>query len=180
MSKVIEVIERDGRNVLVYESGLERDAESGRILKPAAGTLITRQNSTAYHRRRQEKTAALLRRRITDATNSGLLPPGVPAVRDSAEAFAVGGQVIWEDVVMNADAYPRDRLEAWQTLGKYSRVLPADPRQADADPDESARLNAAAAVMNVQTARILARVLADVKRAQASPPPAVVDGTATG
>ena len=180
MSKVVETVERDGEVIRIYESGAEYSVTRGRLVKPAARTLITSQNATEYNRKRQEKTAAALRQAITAAMNAGLLPPGV-VVRDSAEAAAAAGAAIWEAVVMNPEAYPRDRLEAWDKLSKYMGALPADIKHTQPDDGTAAaRLNAAAAGATAEAAAVLARVLADVARIQQAQPPAVViDGTAS-
>lgn len=129
-AKVKEIVERDGRQIVVYDSGLERDKETGKIVKPAAHALITPEKANLYHRRRQEKAAALLRQRIRDAHNS-VMPSQVTT---SAEAFAMSGAMLYEEITLNSDAYPRDRLETWEKLGKYADVLPADMRQGSNEP----------------------------------------------
>ena len=177
MSKVVETVERDGEVIRIYESGAEYSVTRGRLVKPAARTLITSQNATEYNRKRQEKTAAALRARLTDAAAASLPVP----VRDSAEAFAESGAMLFEQVVLNSEAYPRDRMEAWEKLSKYIGALPADIKHTQPDDGTAAaRLNAAAAGATAEAAAVLARVLADVARIQQAQPPAVViDGTAS-
>lgn len=174
-----ELIVRDGRKVRLYQSGLELDDQTGRILKPAAHTLITTENSTAYHRARQEKTAARVRDEIVRATNSGLLPAGTPPVRESADAIGAAMGMLWEEVVMNSEAYPRDRKEMLELVGRTTGDLPAPGQPAGSDPDAGARLAAMTAAANVEAARILAKVFADVKQAQADTPQAI-EGKVTG
>jgi hypothetical protein len=174
------VHEETGHRINVYESGAEYDADAGRLVKPAAGTVIdSTKNATEYNRRRREKTAAAMRHRITAAMNAGLLPPG-EFVNGSAEATAAAGAVLWEDVVMNADAYPRDRILAFETLTKYMGTAPAKDGTDGTDGTaaaamrDTARANAAAAAM-------IAKVLGDVLTVQANQPTApadVIDGTA--
>jgi hypothetical protein len=173
------VHEETGHRINVYESGAEYDADAGRLVKPAAGTVIdSTKKATEYNRRRREKTAAALRRRVTAAMNAGLLPPG-EFVNGSAEATAAAGAVLWEDVVMNADAYPRDRILAFETLTKYMGTAPAKDGTDGTDGTaaaamrDTARANAAAAAM-------IAKVLQDVLTVQASQtaPAEVIDGTA--
>jgi hypothetical protein len=181
MAKVIDTYTNEaGHEIDVYESGAEYNRTLKRLAKPAAHTVITAQNATALNRKRQEKAAAELRRRITEAARQGM-PPGT-LIRHSADAFAAAGVQLFEEVVMNSDAYPRDRKEVFEMLGKYAQVLPADMRQAATDDGTAAAaLHAATAAANAQTARILARVFADVKRVQAQqaqPPAAVVDAEA--
>lgn len=165
MTKVINTYTResDGHIIDVYESGAERDRTAGRMCKPAAGTLITAQNTAEYNRRRQEKTAALLRARIAEEHAAAMPNP----TRTAAEAIADSGAMLYSQIVLNSEAYPRDRLQAWETLGKYARTLPADIRQAG-DPDgQAVRLQALTAAANVETVRIMERVFRDVKAQQA-------------
>lgn len=129
MATKVQEIERDGRKIAVYDNGLERDMESGRIVKPASNTLITAKSATELHRRRQEKAAAALRARILASAQkrSDIKLSG------SAEAIAEAGGFIWDEVVLGEEVYPRDRLEAWEKLGKYAGVLPADVKRQDSD-----------------------------------------------
>ena len=171
MAKYFDLLERAGRLVRVYESGLELDDQTGRILKPAAGTLITREKATDLHRQRRKKTAALLRQRIASEHSAAMPNPANTA----AEAFADSGGMLYSQVVLNSEAYPRDRKEMWEMLGKYSEVLPADVRQPDAGP-EAARLQALTAAASVETARILERVFRDVKAEQEQQARQTVEG----
>ena len=55
MATVIETVERDGRSIRVYDNGMERDADTGRIVKPPPHTIIAdSERATELHRRRQE------------------------------------------------------------------------------------------------------------------------------
>jgi hypothetical protein len=60
MAQVIDTVERDGRVIRVYDNGMERDASTGRIVKPASGTLITAENATEYHRMRRNQKQAVI------------------------------------------------------------------------------------------------------------------------
>jgi hypothetical protein len=159
--------ERDGIKVRVYESGMERREDNGYIIKPAPSTVITAEKSTLLHRRREEKTAALLRQRIQQTHNS-LMPTRVTT---SAAAFAESGAMLYEQVVLNTEAYPRDRKETWEMLGKYTRNLPSDLRK-DTGADQ---VQAITAALQAETAQTLERLWADVRRVQDQPSD-VVDG----
>lgn len=80
---------------------------------------ITAENSIAFHRKRQEKAARLLRERIAQETrNVSTLP-----VNSGAEAVAEAGSYLWREIVLSPEAYPRDRLAAWESIGKHAGVL---------------------------------------------------------
>ena len=85
-------------------------------------------------------------------------------VKSSAEAFAESGALIYEEVVLNRTAYPRDRQEAWEKLGKYAQVLPSDLRKGTDDTANA--LQAAAVGANVAVAAVLERILRDVQGRQ--------------
>ena len=127
MANKVQEIERDGRTIAIYDNGLERDVESGRIVKPAPGALITSENARVIQRKRQEKAAAKLRARILASTQRR----SDVKLSGSADAVAEAGGYIWDEVVLGEDVYPRDRLEAWEKLSKYAGVLPADVKRQD-------------------------------------------------
>ncbi len=148
----------------VYDNGLQLDATTGQIVRPPRGGSFTPETSRLAHSKRQEKAAAELRARIRAVAQTRLEP-----VRSSAEAFAESGALLFDEVVLNPDAYPRDRLETWEKLGKYAKVLPADTRDERKDIEDAARvaaLQAATAHANVETAQMMVRVLNDVMKVQ--------------
>ena len=151
--------ERDGVKVRVYESGAVLNDETGKIVKPPEHTLITSENYTLLHLARQQKAAALLRSRIKQTHNNNM----PSQVGSSAAAFAESGAMLYEEIVLNSEAYPRDRKEMWETLGKHARVLSPDFNQ-DAQSSQAQTLTAA---LQAGTAQILERLWADVRRAQA-------------
>ena len=129
MANVIEQVEREGHIINVYESGVEYDLTAGRFVKSAEKYRITKENTHELRRMRQEKSAALLRKRITEAHNGKMT-----LVQTSAAAFADSGALLYEEVVLNPEAYPRDRLETWRTLGQVAGVLADQRDKTDATP----------------------------------------------
>lgn len=166
--KIVATEDRGDRTVHVYENGLERDAKTGHIVKPAKSDQITSESAHLLLRKRQEKTAALLRQRIME-THNGIMPS---PVKSSAAAFAESGAMLYEQIVANSEAYPRDRMDAWEKLGKYADVLPADLKRGS--DDVSNGINAAAAALNAQAAAALERIWRDIGQQQRGD---VVDGT---
>ena len=125
MAKVISTYTNDaGHEIAVYESGAEYDTVAKRLTKPAAVTVITPERATSLIRARQEKQSALLRAAIRREHNAKMSP----VANGSAAAFAESGALLYSEIVLNADAYPRDRMEAWEKLGKHAQVLD-DPRR---------------------------------------------------
>lgn len=158
MAKIVETVERDGHQIAIYESGAEYDMTTKRLVKPAPHTIITAEKATALIRQRQEKTAALLRKRIVEATNK------VSTIqhKGSASAIADTGGILWEEIVLNPDAYHRDRLEAFEKLGKYAQVLPSDLKQ----QQEQTPGTAAAAAFGAELAKSVMQILSDVMSAK--------------
>lgn len=159
MATIVETVERNGKTIAVYDNGMERDVGAGRIIRPPTSALITRENAKDYIRKRKEKQAALLRAAIKREHNSKM----EPIANSSAAAFAESGALLYSEIVLNADAYPRDRLETWKTLGQAAEVL-ADPRDRSDDGTPNAAMIAA---LNAASAGALERVWADVLAAQA-------------
>jgi hypothetical protein len=162
MANKVDTVEKDGRLVHVYDNGLELDAESGHIVKPAPGTLLTPERARAARRKRQEKTARLTRRALVDVHNSIMPHP----VKTSAEAFAAALAMIHEQVTLNSEAYPRDRLEALEKIGKWSELIPSDKKQAEEDSAAAGLLHGAAAGAGAEFARFVLKVLSDVQKVQ--------------
>ena len=170
MAKILRTEERNGEIIAVYESGAEYNQTTKRLVKAPPSAAITSENSNFYKRKRQEKAAAALRSRILESTRKRSTLP----LNSSAEAIAEAGAYIWDEVVLGEDVYPRDRLDAWEKLGKYAGVLPADIRQGDTDTATTA---ATAAAAGAAVATVLERVLRDVLAVGGRRD--VVDGTVT-
>ena len=167
MAKLLRTEERNGEVIAIYESGAEYNQTTKRLVKAPPSAAITPENSNFYKRKRQEKAAAALRSRILESTRKRSTLP----LNSSAEAIAEAGAYIWDEVVLGEDVYPRDRLEAWEKLGKYAGVLPADIRQSDTDTATTAATAAAGAAVATVLERVLRDVLAAGGRVD------IVDGT---
>jgi hypothetical protein len=112
-----------------WKNGAVYDHSTGRIVaNPGGGTAaFTAERVSALKQARQQKAAELLRLRITEKTEKKKRVK----LEGSAEAVALVGGLLWEEIVLNSKKYPRDRLEAFVRLGNYAGVL---PDQRDADP----------------------------------------------
>jgi hypothetical protein len=55
MADVVEIVERDGHRIAIYDNGMERDLNRGRLVRPPSNNLITAEKSTEFYRLRVEK-----------------------------------------------------------------------------------------------------------------------------
>src|SRR5689334_25087709 len=112
MATIVDTYTKDGDTINVYESGAHYNATRGRLVKAPPSAMITSERSYELKRLRAEKTARLLREKIVAATGkiSDL------KITTATEAVAEVGGILWEEIVLNPDAYPRDRMEAFDKL----------------------------------------------------------------
>lgn len=121
-------------------------ANGGRIVRGPGGRFlpgtrspapITAENSHELARLRKEKTREAIRDAIAASTDG--VPTDLPADLRAPAAIGAAAGMIWRDVVM-ADAavlqrlglpmvYARDRIEAWDRIGKRADLL-SDDKQA--------------------------------------------------
>lgn len=69
MANVIDEVIREGRTIRLYDNGMERDAATGHIIKPANGTLITSENAADYHRARRERKKMIVAQAANESVN---------------------------------------------------------------------------------------------------------------
>lgn len=117
--------------------------ERGRFLPGTqVGQIITSENTAEYRRKRREKAAALIRRQIIEANNDP--NSNMTQVISAAGGVANAAGALWSETVLNPDAYPRDRLDAWERISKAADVL-SDSKQAEQTSITPAQLGAVAA-----------------------------------
>lgn len=131
--------ERDGRQVRVYESGTVLDNETGKLVHGPLDARITSANASTLAQRRHTLAAQKLRKRILDATQA----KSTLQLTGPADAVAEAGGILWDEIVLDStgSVYPRDRLQAFEMLGKHAGIL-SDPKQQaqpEADPIEQTR-----------------------------------------
>jgi hypothetical protein len=169
-SKIVETVERDGARIAIYDTGMERNLDTNAIIRPPTRALITKETALAMRQKRQEKTAALLRQRIREATEKVSTLP----LSSSAAAVAEAGGILWDEIVLNAEAYPRDRLEAWLKLGQMAGIIPNAQERAEPEKTDPGSVGALAD---------LVRELRLAIQQQPAPQPGlagdVIDATAT-
>jgi hypothetical protein len=137
----------------VLKSNAVYDTEKGRIVGTVGKNphAITAQNAHVLLRKRQEKQSALLRAALRREHNSKM----EPKANSSAAVFAESGALLYSEIVLNADAYPRDRLEAWEKLGKHAQVL-GDNKDKSEEPQVGAAetVQAVAALFKLMQAAV--------------------------
>ena len=162
-AQIIDKVQRNGRTIAIYDNGMERDMDDGHFMRPPTAALITKETAQVMKRKRQEKAARLLREKIRAATES---VSDIP-INDSAEAIAEAGGILWSEIVLDRDAYHRDRLEAFTKLGQLAGAIPNISERGEAE-----KTDVATAVLNASAA--LVRAMAEAMR-----PAEVVEGSVT-
>jgi hypothetical protein len=162
MATIVETVERDGETINVYESGAEYSVTRGHLIKAPPSALITKETARSMAQKRQDKVARKLRERIKLATEKVSDLP----IRDSAEAIAEAGGILWDEIVLNPNAYHRDRLEAYTKLGQIAEGIPNASIRQDAEKSNPAAI----AALNAGTAQLLAAVWSDVMQLQRQQP----------
>lgn len=90
MATVIDTVTKDNRTILVYDNGMERDADSGKMVRPPSAALITPEKSIEYQRKKQElKQAAVLRgaAKVLERTGDWVAPTDMDVVEAVSEAI---------------------------------------------------------------------------------------------
>ena len=166
MATLVETVEREGRTIRVYDNGMEYDMDNKKIIKPPAnGPITTRERGQELAKKRHEKTARLLRERIKESTSkiSDL------KIGSSAAAVAEAGGILWEEIVLNAEAYPRDRLDAWLKLGQLAGVIPNAQQKQEQEKSDAGTVSAVTDLLReLRTAIQQPRQAADVIDIQAT------------
>jgi hypothetical protein len=128
-------IDETGREVLTYPSGLK----TGRIIHPMNETHINssergRELATVRHERVRKK----VRRAILKATQEANIPD--TEVLTASDAYAVGASIVWQNSVLNPDAYPRDQIEGLEVIGRLGDMIP-NKKASEETPPPAAQLN---------------------------------------
>ncbi len=111
------------------ENGIILRDKQGKFVKGTQpGTMITKDNAAEMSKRRKLKAQAILRQQIKDKWND-TAPPG-EQISTSAEAIGMTGGMLYEQIVLNSEAYPRDRLETYKAIGLQADIL-TDTRERD-------------------------------------------------
>jgi hypothetical protein len=146
------------------KNGAVYDLDKGRIVaNPGGGkSAITPERSRELREMRAAKTAALIRKRITEATAKVSTLP----INSTAEAVADVAGILWAEIVLNQNEYARDRLAAFKELSERAEMTSKDKRE---EPQKT---------MSDALAAAVPALVALLREAQ-QPPRDVVDGTVT-
>ncbi len=141
-AEIIETYKDDkGRDVWIYANGMHKRAD-GPIVKPPAPEYrgINKGNAAEMNRRRIEKTKRALALAILEKSKEIAGEYKIPLDSPAAAVGVVGG-VLWGEIVQNPKAPARDRLQAWETLGKHAGVLGDLRLKEDPSPGASLQLD---------------------------------------
>jgi hypothetical protein len=154
---------------------MERNLTTNRIVRPPTAALITKKTASAMgllsKEKRQERTARMIRSQIRSVTAEKF---GV-RMNTSSEAVAVTAGTLWQDVVLNPEAYARDRILAFNKIGQIADEIPNVLQRTDA---EKTPAGAAASAIGTELARQFMDIVRDVLTAQtrqAAQDPNVID-----
>lgn len=122
MAEIIrrEKDEKTGREILVYDTGLRKWADTGHIIKAAQEQMI---NSSEKGREMQARRVELTREKIRDEilrTTKDANLPGIPSPTSGDDAFAIGAGLVWSRAVLDSKSYPRDAIDGLQALAKLA------------------------------------------------------------
>ena len=97
------------------KNGVLRSPITGRIVSARGiANPITRENSNAFHRLREEKKERLIRAQLHKRT---------PSARDGYDAVAIASGDLWEQVVLDKDEDAEKRRKMYLSIGKQAGVL---------------------------------------------------------
>jgi hypothetical protein len=115
---IVDTYIKDGETINVYESGAHYNVTRKHLVKAPEHALITPERSRELREIRAAKAARLLRAQIRHSTSEKL---GIK-MNSTAEAVAVSGGMLWDEIVLNPEAYPRDRVLAFKELAEVAEM----------------------------------------------------------
>lgn len=107
----------EGHRIVRYESGMVKDTSTNQIIKPVDRPYFTKENNADMIRLRKEKVARRIREEISRAMF------GKEFSNRPSESVGIAAGMLWTEIVMNKNALPRDRLNAYVALGKHAGLL---------------------------------------------------------
>lgn len=110
--------ETTGHLVRRYENGMLYDMTTGRIARPPDREYRGIQSAEDARRLRQmqvDRAEEAIAKAIADKTKEhGKISP----LAGPVEALAAAAGILWDEVVLNSRAKPRDRREVYETIGR--------------------------------------------------------------
>lgn len=113
----------------ILKNGAVYDLDKGRIVaNPGGGkSAITPERSKELRELRAAKAARLLREAIVTETMDALDVPK----HGAAESVAAAGGILWREIVLNPEAYARDRIAAYEKLSERAEMTSEHKRLGD-------------------------------------------------
>jgi hypothetical protein len=116
--------DEEGNDIAQYESGMIRNLNTHHIIKSVDIPYFNKDNAEDMRRIYKENTANKIREEISRAMF------GKEIKHQSSESVGIVAGQLWLEIVMNKNALPRDRLNAWMTIGRHAGLL-NDLREAE-------------------------------------------------
>jgi hypothetical protein len=112
--------DESGKEILIYKSGMTKDASTGHIITPPVTSRIkSGEQGRELANVRHENVRAKARREIMRQTKAANLPD-MPPIETEEDAYVAGIGLTWKKSVLNPEAYPRDVINALEMVGKLA------------------------------------------------------------
>lgn len=113
--------DEDGDTIQEFESGIIRNHTTGKIIRTSDYHHLTKENAREMGKALQEMYKNRLREEFSARVSKAIYGKEIHNI--PVDAVAICGGDLWEEIVMNKNAYPRDRLNAYLALGKQAGIL---------------------------------------------------------
>ena len=120
-----EIVQYNGEDCKVLKNGALYGMTSKHIVR---GAEMDTAQASALATHRHEQTQAAIRTAIVGDAGGD-----IPADIAAPAAVGAAAGILWRDVVLSPDAWPRDRVNAWDTISKRAGLI-AEQRQAEQQP----------------------------------------------
>lgn len=118
--------ENTGKEILVYDHGMIKDAVTGHIIKPSEnGKITTSERGRELQKLRHEQVKEKIRNEILRRTKM-FKQEDMGEILNTDDAYVYGVGKVYQKTVLDDKAYPRDALDAIELIGKIGDFIPKD------------------------------------------------------
>ncbi len=120
MATIIETVERENKTIHVYDNGMEKDASTGRMVRPPTSALITTtEKANEFQRRRQE----LKQQRLMAGAAKVLERTGSWETPNDLDVVEAIGEAVMENAIDPLSKKQIDAAKFLFTEGGFSSAL---------------------------------------------------------